>query len=196
VKETIRRKMLETKRRLILEEVSKIFEEEGFAQTRMQEIARRLDMSVGALYKLFDSKEALYYAYIDFQIRQFHETLLSRCPSLEDPLLCLRRFVRLKFDVFRSKRKAIEDPVVGDPLFFLKMNTRQRDPARPVFEYLAEIFETLGRTVPLREADRMKIAYLFNSFTTGYIEYWLHFDGDLRESEEEILTEFLEGMKA
>ena len=195
MKETIRKKVIETKRRIILEEVSKIFEAEGFSQVKMQEIAKRLDISVGALYKLFESKEALFHAYIDYQIRRFHQSLLDHCPSMNDPELCLRRYIRMKFDTFRSKRKAIEDPVVGDPLFFLKMSSRQTDPARPIFEYLAGLFEILDREGPLRERDTMKVAYLFNSFTTGYIEYWLHFDGALQESEEKILTEFLEGMR-
>ena len=196
MKETIRQKIIETKRELILQEVSPIFESEGFSSVRMQEIARRLDISVGALYKLFDSKEALYYAYIDYQIRSFYDTLCSSCPSPEDPLPCLQRYVRLKFDVFRTKRKAIEDPVVGDPLFFLKMNRHRTDPAQPIFDYLAKLFASLSREIPLREKDTMKIAYLFNAFTTGYIEYWLHTDGELRESEEEILAAFLEGMQA
>jgi len=196
VKEIIRRKMIETKRNLILEEVSKIFEAEGFATVKMQEIAKRLGMSVGALYKLFDSKESLYYAYIDYQIRQFHEALLAECPSPREPRRCLCRYIRMKFDVFAAKRKAIEDPVVGDPLFFLKMNTHKSDPARPIFDYLAALFEKLDGTEALRERNFLKVAYLFNAFTTGYVEYWIHHDGALDESEERVLTEFLEGMKA
>jgi len=194
VKETIRQKVIETKRELILQEVSGLFESEGFSNLKIQEIARRLDISVGALYKLFPSKEALYYAYIDYQIRQFHEALRARCPAPGDPLRCLRHYVRLKLDVFRSKRKAIEDPVVGDPLFFLKMSARQQDPAKPVFDYLAELFAALAQQRPLRESDPRKIAYLFNAFTTGYVEYWLHSEGELDESEDRIVTEFLEGM--
>ena len=79
VKDRIRKQIAETKRHLILQEVSRIFESEGFSTVKMQEIARHLGMSVGALYKLFDSKEKLYYAYIDFQIRLFYEMLLRKC---------------------------------------------------------------------------------------------------------------------
>lgn len=195
MKETIRQKVLETKRELILQEVSSIFESEGFGSVKMQEIAKRLDISVGALYKLFHSKEALFHAYIGYQIRRFYRALQEQCPATEDPLLCLQRYIRMKFDVFRSKRKAIEDPVVGDPLFFLKMNSRQEDPARPIFEYLASLFDALAARTPLKEPDTLKIAYLFNAYTTGYIEYWLHGDGELQESEAAILDRFLEGIR-
>ena len=196
VKERIRERVAEAKRELILEEVSRIFESEGFDALKMQEIARRLGISVGALYKLFDSKEALYYAYIDFQIRRFYELLRRECPSPSEPRRCLERYIRMKFDVFSTKRKAIEDPVVGDPLFFLKMSSRQRDPAQPIFDHLAGLFDALGAEIPLRERDPMKLAYLFNAFTTGYIEFWLRFDGELNEPEEKVLSEFLEGMGA
>jgi AcrR family transcriptional regulator len=195
VKEIIRRKVVETKRNIILEEVSEVFESEGFTAVKMQEIARRLGMSVGALYKLFDSKEALYYAYVEFQIRRFHEALLQACPSTEEPRICLTRYIRMKFDVFRAKRKAIEDPVMGDPLFFFKMNTHHNEPARPIFEFLAALFERLAEREPLREEDPLKVAYLFNAFTTGYVEYWIHYDRGLEGPEERVLDEFLEGMK-
>ncbi|WP_456452155.1 TetR/AcrR family transcriptional regulator, partial [Hydrogenimonas sp.] len=59
VKETIRQKVLETKRRILLEEAARIFESEGFTALKIQEIAEKLGMSVGALYNMFGSKEGL-----------------------------------------------------------------------------------------------------------------------------------------
>jgi AcrR family transcriptional regulator len=196
VKERIRERVVETKRHMILEEVSRIFESEGFSSLKMQEVARRLGISVGALYKLFDSKEALYYAYIDFQIRRFHEALLRECPSTTEPRRCLERYIRMKFEAFSTKRKAIEDPVLGDPLFFLKMSGRLREPAQPVLDYLAELFTALAANHPLKEEDPMKVTYLFNAFITGHIEHWIRFGGELMEPEERVLSHFLEGMQA
>jgi len=195
VKDVIKQKVQETKKRLIVEEVSKIFESEGFSSVKMQDIAKRLGISVGALYKLFASKEEMYFAYIEYQIQAFHERLLQSCPAAEDPEKCLERYIRLKFEVFSGKRKAIEDPVVGDPLFFLKMNTHKSDPARPIFEYLAELFGKLAKIRPLREENMLKVAYLFNAFTTGYIEYWIHYGDRLDDSADRVLSEFLEGME-
>ena len=196
MKEVIRQKVQEAKRQVVIEEVSRIFETEGFSSVKMQEIAKKLGISVGALYKLFDSKEALYYAYIEHQIRKFHEELVRTCPGFDDPLACLKRYVSLKFEVFSAKRKAIEDPVVGDPLFFVKMNAQRIDPARPIFEYLAKLFETLGRTHPLKESNPLKIAYLFNAFTSGYIEYWIHYEERLEDSAKQVVEEFLYGLAA
>ena len=194
MKEVIRQKVQETKRQIVVEEVSRIFESEGFHSAKMQEIAKKLGISVGALYKLFDSKEALYYAYIEHQIRNFHNELVESCPGFDDPVVCLERYVQLKFEVFSAKRKAIEDPVVGDPLFFVKMNAQRSDPARPIFDYLAKLFESLGRVRPLKEPNPLKLAYLFNAFTSGYIEYWIHYEERLEDSARQVVEEFLYGM--
>ena len=196
VKEIIKQKVLETKKNLVLEEVSKIFESKGFTSVKMQEIAGRLGISVGALYKLFSSKEEMYYAYIEYQIHRFHTLLLQKCPESSDPKTCLQRFIELKLEVFASKRKALEDPVVGDPLFFVKMNTQKNDPAKPIFRFLADLFQRLDSVESLKEKNYMKLAYLFNAFTMGYVEYWIHYGEKLDENAARVLESFLDGMKA
>ncbi len=195
MKASIKAKVEETKRQLILEAVAEFFDKRGFNGVKMQEIAKALGISVGALYKLFPSKEALFYAYVAFEIETFYRRLLEQCPPDDaDPLTCLRRYIRLKFDTFASKRHALEDPVIGDPLFFMKMNTRQQDPSAPIFDYLTERFEQLGKIQPFKEPNPRKVAYLFNAFTTGYVEYWIHYQGGLDEAEEQVLDLFLEGV--
>ena len=196
VKEIIKQKVLETKKNLVPEEVSKIFESKGFTSVKMQEIAGRLGISVGALYKLFSSKEEMYYAYIEYQIHRFHTLLLQKCPESSDPKTCLQRFIELKLEVFASKRKALEDPVVGDPLFFVKMNTQKNDPAKPIFRFLADLFQRLDSVESLKEKNYMKLAYLFNAFTMGYVEYWIHYGEKLDENAARVLESFLDGMKA
>jgi len=84
--------------------------------------------------------------------------------------------VKRKIDYLTIKRKEIEDPVIGDPLFFFKMITQKSDPAKPIFESLAELFERLDQLEPLKEKNYMKLAYLFNAFTMGYIEYWINYN--------------------
>ena len=194
MKEKIKEKVTEAKRQLIVEEVAKLFEEEGFDRLKMADIAKRLGMSVGALYNLFDSKDTLYYAYITYQIEGFYQKLLHLCEGENDPERCLQRYVEQKFSVFSAKRKAIEDPVVGDPLFFLKMNTQKSDPAQPIFDFLASLFSAVEKRIPLKEKDPLKTAYLFNAYTTGYIEYWIHYETALDDEPEKVVAIFLHGM--
>ena len=127
MKDTIRQKLKETKSALILEAVSDYFDREGFDRATMQDIAREVGISIGALYKLFPSKEALFFAYISYQISRFYHELIAKSTKLKTPKERLILYIRLKFATFASKRKAIEDPVLGDPLFFVKMNTQRKD---------------------------------------------------------------------
>ena len=81
----------------IVEAAEAIFSEEGESGISMRRIAERIDYSPAALYKYFDSKEALFR-----EIREgFFERLLTRmrmvCEGIEDgPMLCtacLRAYV-------------------------------------------------------------------------------------------------------
>ena len=194
MKEAIRKKLQETKSELILDAVSDYFDRVGYSQPTMQEIAKELGISVGALYKLFPSKDALFFAYVRHQIQRFHRELLEKSAALASPEEKLILYVRLKFETFASKRKAIEDPILGDPLFFLKMNTRRENPAEPIYRFLAEAFGELHERTPLRSDNHLKTAFLFNGHTMSYIEYWVHFGDRLEESAEEVFEIFLKGM--
>ncbi len=189
-----RKKVTAAKRQMVLETAAPLFEKEGYSAVKMQDIAGALGISVGSLYKLYPSKTALYHAYVGHQIALFFQTLLKRCDGVEEAEERLRRFVALKFEIFRQKRKAIEDPAVGDPLFFLKLNVRQVEASRPIYAFLADCFERLARSKGLKEPNGLKTAYLFNAFTTGYVEYWLHNGGDLADLSQKVVDTFLQGM--
>ncbi len=195
MRDLIKEKVLETKRSLVLQKVSEYFDKEGFESVKMQDIAENLGISVGALYKLFPSKDDLFFEYIAYQISDFHARLMQICYGIDDPRTLLQKFVELKFSTFISKRKAIEDPVIGDPLFFVKMNTQKSDPAKPIYTFLAETFSKLSEKEPLRVGDTIKTAYLFNAYTMGYIEFWLKHGGELNDNPKEVVERFLSGLK-
>ncbi|MBZ0231902.1 MAG: TetR/AcrR family transcriptional regulator, partial [Deltaproteobacteria bacterium] len=60
VRAVARESALTVYRDAILEAAEAEFADRGYAATRMQDIARRAGMSVGALYRYFDSKEAIF----------------------------------------------------------------------------------------------------------------------------------------
>ena len=195
MKEVIRQKLQETKSELVLAAISEYFDRVGFEKPKMQDIAKEVGISVGALYKLFPSKDALFYAYVEYQIRIFYRALLERCSTCEDPKKALLTYIELKIETFISKKKAIEDPVLGDPLFFLKMNVKRENPAKEVYMFLEEQFEKYSRKERLKPLEPLRLAYIFNGHIIAYIEYWINFGGELAGKEEEILSTFLEGVK-
>jgi len=179
VKELIKEKVLETKRNLVLERVSE-------AHT---------GLSVGALYKLFPSKERLFFEYIEYQIKKFHEELIAATAGITDPMELLKKFVELKFGAFISKKEAMRHPVIGDPLFFVKMNTQKSEPAAPIYDFLTDVFEKLGEVVPLKESNHRKTAYIFNAYTTGFVEHWLNRGRELDDDVSKVVDMFISGVR-
>ena len=195
MRELLKQKVAQTKREIVLDAVSKLFEKEGLAKLKMQDIAKALGISVGALYKLFASKEELFLAYVSYQIELFYKHLLERTHNIADPKECLHIYTELKFSLFSQKRKALEDPLMGDPLYLLKMGRAQYRLVEPIHRQLAFWFERLDAATPLKERDFLHLAYLFHAFTNGYVEYWLLHGGSLEERSDEVVELFLEGVR-
>ncbi len=194
IKQEIASRIKNLKKDLILKEASIYFEKIGFENIKMNDLAKNCDISVGQLYKLFVSKENLYYEYIRYQIRLFYEQLQKLCLYTKKPEERLLIYLNMKFDTFKSKRKIFEGSVMGDPLFFLKMNTKQEKLARPIYEFLKREFEKLAdKRGSSKELDFLQVAYVFNSFSMGYIEHWLNTEGELNIDTKDILDRFISG---
>lgn len=194
MREKIASKVKDLKKDLILQEASVYFEETGFENIRMNELAKKCDISVGQLYKLFVSKENIYYEYINYQIRLFYDKLQKECQEIHSPEDRLLVYLNMKFSTFKSKRKAFESPVIGDPLFFSKMSTKKEKSARPIYEFLKKEFEKLASKHDVsKELDFLQVAYVFNSFSMGYIEHWLNTQGELDIDAKEVLDRFISG---
>ena len=194
MKYKIASKVRSLKKDLILQEACKYFEEVGFENVKMSDLAKNCDISVGQLYKLFDSKENIFHEYVRYQIRLFYEEIQESCLHISSPQDRLLMYLELKFKIFRNKRRTLMDPVLGDPLFFSKLNTKNRDLTKPIFEFLKDEFEKLAKEYDLPEdLDYLQVAYVFNSCSMGYIEYWLNSEKELKVDEKDILKRFISG---
>jgi len=191
MKAVLKAKVQDFKRKLILEEASIYFESVGLEAAKMAEVAKRCGISVGALYKIFPSKDALFYAYTSYQIDQLMKILQKRTKDTEDPQEKLKLFAQLKLETFSKKAKAIRDPLSGYPLFFTKLNISHGNPAEPIYAWLTEEFKKL---TPNHKEDALKNSYRFNALLLGEIEYWLLYGGELAGAANTIVTRFLYGI--
>jgi AcrR family transcriptional regulator len=73
------RKGAETRARL-LDAAKRVFEEDGFLEARISDIAARANLSHGSFYHYFDSKEAIFR-----EIAAVHEARLTAPPDSPDP---------------------------------------------------------------------------------------------------------------
>ncbi|RUM68723.1 MAG: hypothetical protein DSZ05_00615 [Sulfurospirillum sp.] len=195
MKKLMQQKVKDLKRELVLEQAGRYFEEAGFEAVTMAELAKQCGISVGALYKLFASKDALFYAYVEYQIRKLHEAIVEKSATVTSVKEKLQIIVELKFETFCTKSKLIFDPIAGDPLFFTKLSHSRQNPAQIIYDYTAELLGELSKEQPLKSGDAMQLAYLFHSFLLGFVEHWLHFGGDLRAQSTIALEMFLKGVE-
>ena len=71
------------KKELYVEEVIKYFDDVGFKNSKITEIAKELDTSVGTIYNIFNSKEELYSEYLIYKLKRFQTNLENE--KTDDP---------------------------------------------------------------------------------------------------------------
>lgn len=185
----LKEKIKEYKKELVLQKAGEYLEQKGFKEAKMADIAKHCGISVGALYKLFASKDELFYEYVRYQVALFYNRLQMRFEFLQTPQERIKEFIKLKFELFMEKKALLKDTLAGDPLFFVKLSANKENPAKMVYELLAKELEKLGLSNP------RKLSYLLNYYTYGYIEYWLIYDTNLVEFVDEAYTLFMDGAK-
>jgi TetR/AcrR family transcriptional regulator len=93
----------------ILDAALDLFAEKGFHDVAMQEVADRVEVSVGTLYNIFSSKEDLYQQLVVEHARNFI-TVLRRLLSDggENPLDVVREHIAAAWGVLSSDRRVLK----------------------------------------------------------------------------------------
>ena len=185
MKDKIKQKVIEAKKEAILDILSDYFNRVGYANSTASDIAKELNISVGALYKLFNSKDELYLEYIKYQINIFYKKLLKETLTLNNPKDKLKKYIELKFNTFCDKKGALSDPILGDPLFFTKYNANNNNIIEPIAKFLEEQLRELHSIQPLKIDNFLQAAYIFNANTMAYVDYWIIYGGNLESKVDE-----------
>ena len=82
------------KRRRILDAATVEFSQHGFENANMTVIAKKAQVSVGSLYKYFESKQDLFLTVVQHSIRSMTELLDRLAVSQEDILVKVERIIR------------------------------------------------------------------------------------------------------
>ena len=174
---TIKKKLQDVKRTLILEEAAKWFESVGYEHLKVSELAKNVGVSVGTIYGLFDSKEGLYFAYVRYQISKYVSALEQQMEEIGSPEAQLRAVFEMKFKAMAAKRRAVEECVYNNPLFFSNVRHSTPELLGGVYDLLCEINKRINPA--LREEQAEMLAYACVGLSDGYVAEWLHSDGDL-----------------
>jgi len=172
----IKTKLQDVKRELILEEAAKLFESIGYESLKVSDLAKKVGVSVGTIYGMFESKEGLYLAYVKQQVALYVLELEERCRNVSAQEQLLKAF-ELKFEHFHTKRIAIEDCAKNNPLFFSNIRHGSLDIFEKVYRKIAMIIEAINPEIDTQEA--MRLSYALIGLSDGYITHWFAYDDDL-----------------
>ncbi len=85
---------------IVLDAAEEVFAEHTYAQASVEDIARRAEISVGTLYNLFESKEAIYRAVVSRAQNLFFDNAERRIDEARGPTEQVRACVRYFFEHF------------------------------------------------------------------------------------------------
>jgi len=186
---SVKSKMQALKKELLLKEASLLFEETGYQQMKVADLAKIAGVSIGTIYGFFDSKEGLYQAYISYQIEIFTQKIKKRTDGLDTTQGKLRVFIEMKFLNYMEKAEALNHSVKNNPFYFSLFYKENAHPFHEIFLLQAECFKSINKD--LDDNSAMELTYLFNGFTDGYVSRWFDVHDDLMAKTDKALEHFI-----
>ena len=98
----------ERRREQILDAATTVFARAGYPSTDVQEIADRLGLSKGTVYRYFPSKQDLFFAAVDRGIRRLHDAVTAAGAVEDDPLDRIAVSVRAYLAFFKAHPELVE----------------------------------------------------------------------------------------
>ena len=91
----------------ILEAAEKVFSEKGYYDTKVYQIAELAGVSVGTIYRFYDSKEKLYAEVIRVKLKEL-ERRVFKAISDKEPVVALEMYIETVIDFFEEERQFFE----------------------------------------------------------------------------------------
>jgi len=157
-------------RATILEAAERIFAEAGPAGARTEAIAAAAGVNKALLYYYFKSKNDLYLAVIEDQVKEFHRQAMDVLTAQGSPRSLLLRYVDLHFDFISARRRFAS-------LFqHMQMMMAGGKPAErlvrkyvaPRAEALRELIDRGVREGEFRAVDRDQMAFSIGALIVFY----------------------------
>jgi AcrR family transcriptional regulator len=192
---SFKRKVQELKRDFILEEATLLFIKDGYENMKISDLAKNAGVSVGAIYSMFGSKEALYNNYIMEQIEYYIEMMEEELENYTNPIEMLKVVTRIKFDAIIKNKNAIKENLISDPTFYLHVSSDENNPLTHMHMYISEkIMEPLIKSFG-NNRNPMELFFIYDGIAFGMIKYWILTGGDLMERIDYAIEMFLSILK-
>ena len=168
MKNKINNEITKIKKELYLKESIEYFDKKGYKNSKISEIATKLDTSVGTIYNIFKSKEGLYLEYLIFKLKVFLYKVLSE--KSEDPMSNLAIYLKYKYEIITQIDKSSISDKIKDPYFFHKLDIESHPVVLEIHSFIEKQFKALEIESCYSHGH---LAILFKKYSDGFIENYM-----------------------
>jgi len=131
-------------RQEILRTAARLFQQQGYDATSMNDVAAALKLSKGGLYHHFQSKDEILFDLMDHAMEITQERVINPVRDIADPEERLRMLIRLHIEVVLSVRDREITVMLHEnhplsPSLRRRINTRKKDYVHFVESLIAEV---------------------------------------------------------
>ncbi len=167
---TFRDEQKEQRRALIIDKAIELFAKKGYAETKIGDIAKAADMSVGLMFHYFESKEKLFEEIVSYGA---NATNTPREMNFENPLDYFEGFLKMLFHYVKEQPRIMY-------LFVIMGRMRHGEGITPHIKEIAESVDQIEQSAEViaagqqygyfREGDPYLLAFTFWSSVQGVME--------------------------
>lgn len=167
---TFRDEQKEQRRALIIDKAVELFAKKGYAETKIGDIAKAADMSVGLMFHYFESKEKLFEEIVRYGA---NATNTPREMNFENPLDYFEGFLKMLFHYVKEQPRIMY-------LFVIMGRMQHGEGITPHIKEIAESVNQIEQSAEViaagqqygyfREGDPYLLAFTFWSCIQGVME--------------------------
>ncbi len=167
---TFRDEQKDQRRELIIDKAIELFAKKGYAETKIGDIAKAADMSVGLMFHYFESKEKLFEEIVRYGA---NATNTPREMNFENPLDYFEGFLKMLFHYVKEQPRIMY-------LFVIMGRMQHGEGITPHIKEIAESVNQIEQSAEViaagqqygyfREGDPYLLAFTFWSSVQGVME--------------------------
>ncbi len=153
--------------------VLEIFSENDFHQVSIRDIANKTEISLGTLYKYFDSKENLLFTVLEDYLGEMRQIMIMHVAALENPREIFRKIFWVTMDYYDNHPSvAITAYITVPTKTWMQQKAYRRDDIKDI---LSSVYHDLSaRNAIDPQLDVRALSSLYFMFTDRHINVWYY----------------------
>lgn len=135
----------------IVETAAKLFAEAGYADCDMERVASALGIAKGTLYLYFAGKQELFFACVDWGMKQLQHVVRAGAESTDEPFEKIHHAIRAYLVFFEDHPQYVELLLQERAIFRDRVSSSYFDHRKTTRDYFRQLYTTLIADGRLRD---------------------------------------------